>query len=150
MDESIKSMHLQQELEAYRRETVTLRAELEDARDAPPPIQSGAVDALVIDAPEGPRIYTLEGAEQVYRNLIESMQDGAVTLNAEGAIDYCNRRFAELLKLPLERIIGHRLEEWVDAANYPAMTALLAEGADRRELLFDSADGTKTPTLVSI
>jgi PAS domain S-box-containing protein len=150
MDESIKSMHLQQELEAYRRETVTLRAELEDARETLAAIQSGAVDALVIDAPDGPRIYTLEGAEQVYRNLIESMQDGAVTLNAEGAIDYCNRRFAELLKLPLGKIIGHRLEEWVDAANYPAMTALLAEGADRRELLFDSADGTKTPTLVSI
>ena len=44
------------------------------------------------------QLFTLKGADEPYRVLIEEMNQGAVTLSADGSILYCNRRFADLLK----------------------------------------------------
>ena len=81
-------------LEAATAEIEKLRAELGEARDTLAAIQSGAVDALVIDSSDGLRIYTLDGAEHGYRTFIERMHDGAVILDADGTIQYCNSWFA--------------------------------------------------------
>ncbi|MGO8931332.1 MAG: PAS domain-containing protein [Limisphaerales bacterium] len=51
-------------------------------------LPAGEVDALVM----GEEVYTLKGAETPYRLLIESMNEGAATLAADGTILYCNRR----------------------------------------------------------
>ena len=48
-------------------------------------IQSGGVDALVIyHDKEDPQVFTLEGADQPYRILVESMSEGAITVTGEG------------------------------------------------------------------
>ena len=141
--------HLYHELAQCRSQIESLSSELDEARETLVAIQSGAVDALVVDTPDGQRIYTLQGAEHVYRTLIERMQEGAVILTPEGTIHYCNRRFAELLKVPLEQVTGCRLANWVEPTDHPKLTALLMDGVDRLELLLHLHDGTTTPTVVS-
>jgi PAS domain S-box-containing protein len=140
---------LHQALAQCREDNESLRAQLEELRETLTAIQNGAVDALVVDSPDGQRVYTLEGAEYVYRTLIERMQEGAVILTPGGTIHYCNRRFAELIHMPLEKVVGRPFADWVDAADHPALTALLSGGLERLELLLHANDGATTPTTVS-
>ena len=138
-----------QALEQCREDNESLRAELEELRETLAAIRSGAVDALVVDTPDGQRVYTLEGAEYVYRTLIERMQEGAVILTPGGIIHYCNRRFAELIRMPLEKVVGCPFADWLDTSDHAALTALLTDGVDRLELLLHARDGATTPTMVS-
>jgi PAS domain S-box-containing protein len=140
---------LHQALERCREDNESLRAELEEVRETLAAIRSGAVDALVVDTPDGQRVYTLEGAEYVYRTLIERMQEGAVILTPAGTIHYCNRRFAELIQMPLEKVVGRPFADWLDPADHAALTALLTDGVDRLELLLHVHGGATTPTMVS-
>ena len=140
---------LRHEMAQCRRQIESLGSELEEARETLIAIQNGAVDALVIDTPDGQRIYTLQGAEHIYRTLIERMQEGAVILTPEGTIHYCNHRFAELLKMPMEQVTGCRLANWVKPTDQPGLIALLTDGVERLELLLHLHDGTTTPTVVS-
>ena len=83
-----------------------LRAQLAEAQETLRAIREGEVDALVVSTPEGQRVFTLQSADHSYRTIIEQMQEGAVTLVEDGHINYSNRRFAEMVKRPLEEIIG--------------------------------------------
>lgn len=38
----------------------------------------------MVSSPEGDRIYTLQGADQPYRVMIETISEGAATLTATG------------------------------------------------------------------
>ena len=61
-------------------------------------ILSGEVDALVVKTSEGDRVFTLSGADQPYRIMVEAMNEGAVTLDADGTILFSNQRFADILQ----------------------------------------------------
>jgi PAS domain S-box-containing protein len=58
--------------------------------------------AAIVDGDQG-------GADQPYRVYVEHMQEGAVTVSGDGLILYCNRRFAEMLGLSIDRIVGSKL-----------------------------------------
>jgi len=79
---------------------------LREAQETLEAIQSGAVDAVVVKGNSGSQIYSLAGAEQRYRVYVEQMQEGAITVSEGGLILYCNQRFADMVKLPLEQVIG--------------------------------------------
>src|SRR5690242_8838223 len=83
-----------------------LRRRLQEAEDTINAIRDGHVEALVVSAPDGERIYTLRGADQPFRLMVEQMREGALTLAEDGTILYCNQRFAELMGRPAERIAG--------------------------------------------
>jgi len=83
-----------------------LRAKLQEAQETLEAIQSGAVDAVVINSEAGSQIYTLSGAEEPYRVYVERMQEGAVTVSQTGLILYSNQKFSEFLDITLERVIG--------------------------------------------
>jgi PAS domain S-box-containing protein len=90
-----------------------LRVRLAEAEDTLHAIRHGEVEALVVEGPDGPQIYTLTSGEQPYRALVEQMQEGAALLTAGGDILYSNRRFAELVELPLEQVIGATIDRFV-------------------------------------
>ena len=77
-------------------EVADLRTRLAEASDVLRAIRSGDVDAVLVQGPLGDQLYTLKGADEPYRVLIEEMNQGAVSLAADGSILYCNRRFAGL------------------------------------------------------
>ncbi len=88
--------------------------QLEEATDTINAIRTGQVDALIVKGPgEEPQLYTLKTADQNYRVFIEKMNEGAVTLNEQGLIVYCNSMFASLVSLPLSKIIGLSFESLV-------------------------------------
>ena len=70
----------------------------------------------------------MRGADHAYRALIEQMGEGAVTIKAGGAIDYCNRGFANMLGRPLEQIIGTMARRYVADAHQAAFASLLRQG----------------------
>jgi hypothetical protein len=49
-------------------------------------IRTGDVDAVLVQGPRGDQLFTLKGADEPYRVLIEEMNQGAVTLSADGSI----------------------------------------------------------------
>ena len=126
-----------------------LRAELAEARETLEAIRTGAVDAMVVESTDGIRIYTLDGAEHAYRRLIERMHDGAVILNAEGTIQYCNSRLAQMLNVPLESVTGSRFKNWVAADSQEAVDGLLAGSAARMELDLRASGTAPVPVMLT-
>src|SRR5947209_5431301 len=94
-----------------------VRAKLQEATETLDAIRNGEVDALVVAGPHGNQVYSLAGAEQPYRLYVEQMDEGAVTLSANGAILYSNRRFADMIGYPLERVIGSKFADYVDGGD---------------------------------
>jgi PAS domain S-box-containing protein len=120
-----------------RKEIAELRRRLEAAEMTLEAIRSGEADALVVSGADGDRVFTLKGADQPYRVLVESMNEGAVTATPDGTLLYSNRRFADLLGLPLEKVMGASLYDIVQTSGHAQLEALLREGktgASRTEL----------------
>lgn len=107
---------LEAQLQARDAECATLRTQLEEAQAVLDAIRQGAVDALMVAGPGGSQVFTLEGAEHPYRIMVESMSEGAATLVADGTLAYANARLAELLGVPLERLLGRPLADFIAPA----------------------------------
>src|SRR5687767_13455853 len=90
-----------------------LLARLTAAEEVLRAIRRGEVDAVVMEGAAGEQVYTLHGADEPYRNLVEQMQEGAVVLTNRGDIQYVNARFAALVGLPLESVVGSRFDRFV-------------------------------------
>src|SRR5664280_3172012 len=69
-------------------------------------ILGGEVDGLVVKTAQGDRVFTLSGADHPYRIMVETMNEGAVTLAADGTILFCNQRFADIVQGSLEKVMG--------------------------------------------
>ena len=127
----------------------SLTERLEEAEETLRAVRSGEVDAFIVQGPAGEQIYALRSAEQPYRNLIEDMLEGATILTVEGDIAYCNRRFAELVSVPLEDVVGGSMEQFIVGADRPAYRSLLAAGSGKRRARLAAADGRFVDVLMS-
>ena len=134
-------------------ENAELRARLEQAETTLSEILGGEADALFISGVNGAQVFTLKDADQSYRTLIENMSEGALTLSPDGLVLYANRRFAEMLGAPLEKVIGSEIFDWTVPENVPALQTLLQKDAfdnRREELALAAADGTQVPVYLSV
>ena len=102
-------------------ELADLRLRLAEAEDTLNAIRNGEVDGLVVAGTEGQQVFTLQGAQEPYRLLIEQMSEGALTLSRDGVILYANQPFAKMLQLPPGHIIGMALRDFVAPADHPAL-----------------------------
>jgi two-component system, sensor histidine kinase len=127
-----------------------LQRELEEAQETLRAIRQGEVDALVVEGPNGPQLFTLKTAEQPYRMLVEQMQEGALTLTPAGDVLYCNRRFAELVGTAPETIVGGPIAPFVAEADRPVLAAALRAGRGRYEGHALAFDGRPVPALFSV
>jgi PAS domain S-box-containing protein len=110
-------------------EIADLRARLAEAEDTLRAIREGEVDALLVSDESGERVFTLRSADAPYRALVEQMREGAATLSTTGIVMYCNRRFADLLGLPLEQVIGMPMEQFVQLPDQQFLAAFIRDGA---------------------
>ena len=134
-------------------EISALRIQLEEANDTIEAIRTGGVDALVIQGKNGSELYTLKSADQTYRVFIEKMNEGAITLNHVGLILYCNSRFASMIGVPLNKIVGLMFSDFIaeDEKNVFSSKfndAWTAEGKGEISLLKNN--GMLTPVLFSM
>ena len=130
-----------------------LRIRLGEAEETLSAIRSGGVDAIIVSGPQGDQVFTLTGAEQAYRVLIETMNEGAASLNQEGMIIYCNQRLSEMIKTPLEKVIGAPMRQFIRASDLPVFDSLIEKGLQKSgkgEVAFIQNDGTVLPVLLSI
>ena len=130
-----------------------LRARLEESEDTLRAIRCGEVDAVVVSGPGGEQVYTLKSADYAYRVLLETLNEGALTLTPEGDILYCNRRFAEMIEKPLEKVIGASLTSFLPPEDVEKFEAQFGRGAAESacwECALVKAGGKKLPVLCSV
>lgn len=115
---------------ALEREIASLRQQLQEAEELQHAISHGQVDAFVVGpSDDTKRVLMLSGAYARYRQLVEDMHQGAVTVSRGGEIMFANHAFAELLGLRPIDLFRMPLQQYVAAADRPALDALLAPRA---------------------
>ena len=130
-----------------KKELDRLQEQLQEARDTLEAIRSGEVDAVVVSGSKGNQIYSLTGAEQPYRVYVEHMQEGAVTVSDKGLVLYCNQRYAEMVKAPLERVIGADILPHLSADSWEKISSVFKKNQEavKHEGTLQCGDGTKLP-----
>jgi two-component system phosphate regulon sensor histidine kinase PhoR len=129
-----------------------LRFQLEEANDTLNAIRTGQVDALIVQGEDGHQLYTLKNADQTYRVFIEKMNEGAVTLNHDGTILYSNSRFAAMVGVPLERVIGLLFDTFIPQESKQKYKQLITKGWEeecKEEILLVNKLHQTTPCLLS-
>jgi PAS domain S-box-containing protein len=99
-----------------------------DAQEIVHAIRRGKVDALVMAGPEGDQVLTLQNSEHPYRVLVETVNDGAATLDRAGTILYANSRFGAILRASEGALIGSLLQSHVSPADHEKLQQLIAKG----------------------
>ena len=131
-----------------------LERRLDEADETLGAIRRGEIDAVVVSNQPGQhRVYTLESADRPYQIMVEQMQEGAVTLRADGTVVYCNHRLATMLRVPQERMIGQGLQRFMLADCVTSFASLLNDAkraGGRRELTMRTSDGQTVPVYVSL
>jgi PAS domain S-box-containing protein len=135
---------------SVRLELEDLRQRLQEAEETLSAIRSGEVDALVVSGPSGEKVFTLEGAEHPYRVLVESMNEGAVSLSSDGAILYSNSAFARMAGVPLDRIMGRDVWEFVPSEQRDTLKRLIREGRQEAVRAEMTIAGANLPTQFSL
>ena len=94
----------------------SLRARLQELEKNLLAIQRGAVDTTPASAPSHP-----------YRVLVETINEGAATLDAEGTVLFANARFADFLNLPLKKFVGALLQDHVPPSAKDKLSELIQQ-----------------------
>ena len=126
-----------------------LRQRLADAEETLRAITSGEVDALVVNTRLGQRVFTLQGADTVYRIAIENISEGAITLSPEGIILYSNHYFAQMMRANLNKVLGASIYDFVSLESRGTFADLARTDSGRAEISLRSADGIVVPTYVA-
>jgi PAS domain S-box-containing protein len=136
-----------------RVELERVRVRLAESEATMKAIRIGEVDAIVVDGPQGSRIFTLQSPEEPYRVLAERMNEGAATLTTEGTILFCNQRLAEMVGVPAERLVGSSLIFLLREEERPGFSQLVRQALSnnvRTEGCLLRNDGTMFPVLLSL
>lgn len=126
-----------------------LQQRLAEAEEALRAIGSGEVDAVIVHGPDGERVYTLDSADRPYRLMVERMQEGALKVGADRTIYYCNARFAEMLGMTTDRIVGRRLDEFTPADQLPNLVDVLEGAVDTSTEIVIGIGPVRIPVKVS-
>jgi PAS domain S-box-containing protein len=134
-------------------ETGELKNRLEETEETLRAIRQYMVDAFVVTRSNGTQVVTLNDADFPYRMMVESMNEGAVTLIPDGTIFYCNGRFSEIVQIEGKKLIGVRFQDLILPDEQDAFDAILKEaGRDgmRAEFCLKTTDGNSVPVQLSI
>jgi PAS domain S-box-containing protein len=135
-------------------ENIELKSRLDEAEQTLNAIQNGEIDAIITpQGSDGPKVYTLESADTVYRNLIEEMGEGVVTLTNTGTIFYANAQLASMLQVPLDKIIGLKFNDFILSEDLGIYWAIFENGLKAKskgEINIKSVDGVVLPVHISI
>ena len=135
------------------RELGRLRIRLAEAEETLRAIRAGEVDTVLVAGKRGPRVFTLEGAEQAYRMLIECMNEGALTLAADMTILYANRCFARMIRCRLEQVIGNSFRRFLPVEDQATLQRLIKRAnpsGSKIQVLLNVGNGSPFPAQISI
>lgn len=119
-------MNIQQQVTPLEQEIAALRERLQEAEDVRRAITYGEVDAFVVGQREDDkRVLLLAGSYSRYRQLIDEMEHGTVTVGTEGDILFANRRFAAIVGAALGELYRSALADFVHPEDRASLAALL-------------------------
>ncbi len=131
-----------------------LLSRLWEAEETIRAIYSGEADAVVVNSPSGPRVYTLEGADHPYRVMVEQMHESTVTLDPKRLILYSNPQFAALIGAASESVAGSDFERFLAPADASLFAGLIeaavAGGHSSGELHLRGANAATIPVRLSV
>jgi two-component system phosphate regulon sensor histidine kinase PhoR len=139
--------------EALQAEFEKLQLQLQEANETLEAIRNGEVDALVVNNGKEHQLYTLKSADQTYRVFIEKMKEGAVTLNREGLILYSNSQFASMVGMPLAKVIGLPITDFIPFKFQDLFQKIIVEGwqsDSRGEISLKNKNNQLIPFLLSV
>jgi PAS domain S-box-containing protein len=102
-----------------------LQESLLEAADLCRAVSAGEVDAFVVGPEANKQVLLLTDAFARYRQLVEDMRQGAVTLSGAGDVLFANRSFAAMVGAPLAEVFRARMDEYVVPADRARLPALL-------------------------
>ncbi|HZV34141.1 MAG TPA: ATP-binding protein [Verrucomicrobiae bacterium] len=135
------------------KELTEVRERLAVAEQTLNAIYTQEVDALVVAGPDGDQIFTLKAAETPYRLLVEAMNEGTLIALPDGMILHCNRRFSEMVRLPMEKITGASWQPFFKADEQEAVASLMQHAGEygaKGEFTMQAADGSPLPVHLSV
>lgn len=141
-----KNDKTREELIAENEELKIRLIECEETLNA---IQNGEVDAVLVDTPTGAQTFTLKGADYIYRVLIEEMNQGVAILTPDYTIYYCNSQLASMSKIPLEKMFGRKITEFIPEFKSNEFLKKCAIENCKEEISFRAIDGTVLPIELS-
>ncbi len=116
-------------------------------------IRNGEVDAVVVAGANGDQVFTLDGAGHAYRMLIESMNEGALTLAIDATILYANSCFARMVGHPLEQVIGSSFRRFLPAEDWITLAPLVSSPENNGiqfQTVLARGDGGQIPAQLSL
>lgn len=134
-------------------EDVYLRNRLEETEETLRAIRQYMVDAFVVTQEDGQQVVTLGDAAFPYRMMVESMNEGAVTLVPDGTIFYCNARFGQMVHVDCEKLIGVQFQNFIQPEQRERFQQFFQQASRegiRGEFLFKTADGKGVPVQLSM
>jgi PAS domain S-box-containing protein len=134
-------------------EIAVLRESLQEARDICHAIKHGEVDAIVVgQSDEQKRVLLMSGAYMRYRQLVEDMSQGAVTIAGSGDILFSNHGFAAMVGESPVDLFRTPLERWVAAEDKQLVATLRQGRLGQRdiELKLKRTDGASLLVRVSL
>jgi PAS domain S-box-containing protein len=146
MNQSIEPLELELQIES-------LRQQLQDAEELRHAISHGEVDAFVVGpSDDNKRILMLSGAYARYRQLVEDMQQGAITVSQSGEIMFANHAFAAMVGLAPIDLFRVPLTRYLSAADEANAGALLGARAGKTEIkaTLQGAGGKQHPVRLSL
>jgi PAS domain S-box-containing protein len=128
------------------RDILDLRETFQDAEAICHALRMGEVDAVVVGrTDEEKRVLLLSGAYARYRQLVEDMLQGAVTVSSSGEILFANHAFADIAGTALIDLFRSPLEKHVAPADRAKLQRLLSPHPGDRdvEIALVRPDGTR-------
>ena len=98
----------------------------------------------LISAASGGQVSTLPDGEHPYRVLLEAINEGAATLNADGTVLYANARFAGFLNVSVGKFVGTLLRSHVPLSAKEKLSELVEEslrGNSEGEIILETPEG---------
>jgi PAS domain S-box-containing protein len=103
------------DISCQKDEIQSLRARLEEPEELQRAISEGDLDGLVMPvSKEDLMVFTLNGADQAYRILMDTANEDVVIVDAEFRITYAGKRFINKIGSSQEEVIGKSLMHFVD------------------------------------
>lgn len=121
------NMSTSMDANALEQQIEFLKQRLEDAEELRHAISAGSVDAFVVGpTDDSKRVLMLSGAYARYRQLVEDMHQGAVTVSRTGDIMFSNHAFAEFVGLRPIDLFRLPLQSYLAPADCPQLDSLLS------------------------
>ena len=146
MNQAINTYEIENQIES-------LRQQLQEAEELRHAISHGHVDAFVVGTTDDTkRVLMLSGAYARYRQLVEEMQQGAVTVSRSGEIMFANQAFAAMLELAPVDIFRVPLARYLAAADAGEATILLQPHPGKAEIkaTLRAPNGRQRPVRIAL